>query len=40
MFGYIAPVLSVLSDEQKQRYRSFYCGYTYREGNNCSNCQL
>ena len=26
MFGYIAPVLNVLSDEQKQRYRSFYCG--------------
>ena len=26
MFGYIAPVLSVLSEEQKQRYRSFYCG--------------
>lgn len=26
MFGYIAPVLSVLSDEQKKRYRSFYCG--------------
>ena len=26
MFGYIAPVLSVLNDEQKQRYRSFYCG--------------
>ena len=26
MFGYIVPVLSVLSDEQKQRYRSFYCG--------------
>ena len=26
MFGYITPVLSVLSDEQKQRYRSFYCG--------------
>ena len=26
MFGYIAPVLSVLSDERKQRYRSFYCG--------------
>ena len=26
MFGYVAPVLSVLSDEQKQRYRSFYCG--------------
>ena len=26
MFGYIAPVLSVLSEEEKQRYRSFYCG--------------
>ena len=26
MFGYIVPVLSVLSDEQKRRYRSFYCG--------------
>ena len=26
MFGYIAPVLSVLSEEQKQRYRAFYCG--------------
>ena len=26
MFGYIAPVLSVLTDEQKQRYRAFYCG--------------
>ena len=26
MFGYIAPVLSVLSEEQKQRYRSVYCG--------------
>ena len=26
MFGYVAPVLSVLSDEQKQRYRSVYCG--------------
>ena len=26
MFGYVAPVLNVLSDEQKQRYRSFYCG--------------
>ena len=26
MFGYIAPVLSVLSEERKQRYRSFYCG--------------
>ena len=26
MFGYVFPVLSVLSDEQKQRYRAFYCG--------------
>ena len=26
MFGYIAPVLSVLNEEQKNRYRSFYCG--------------
>jgi hypothetical protein len=26
MFGYIMPVLSVLSEEQKQRYRSVYCG--------------
>ena len=26
MFGYIAPVLSVLPEERKQRYRSFYCG--------------
>ncbi len=26
MFGYIAPVLSVLTEEQKQRYRSVYCG--------------
>ena len=26
MFGYIAPVLSVLTEEQKQRYRAFYCG--------------
>lgn len=26
MFGYIAPVLNALSDGQKQRYRSFYCG--------------
>ena len=26
MFGYVTPVLSVLSEEQKQRYRSFYCG--------------
>ena len=26
MFGYIAPVLSVLNDEQRLRYRSLYCG--------------
>ena len=26
MFGYISPVLSELSDGQKKRYRSFYCG--------------
>lgn len=26
MFGYVLPDLSVLSDAQKQRYRSFYCG--------------
>lgn len=26
MFGYIAPVLSVLDDDQKKRYRSVYCG--------------
>ncbi len=26
MFGYVAPVLSALNEEQKQRYRSFYCG--------------
>ena len=26
MFGYIAPVLSVLTPEQKHRYRAFYCG--------------
>lgn len=26
MFGYIAPVLSVLSEEEKKRYRAFYCG--------------
>ena len=26
MFGYITPVLSVLAEERKQRYRSFYCG--------------
>ena len=26
MFGYITPVLSVLSEERRQRYRSFYCG--------------
>lgn len=26
MFGYIMPVMSVLSEEQKLRYRSVYCG--------------
>jgi hypothetical protein len=26
LFGYIAPVLSVLSEEEKARYRAFYCG--------------
>ena len=26
MFGYITPVLSVLTEERKQRYRAFYCG--------------
>ena len=26
MFGYVAPVLSVLNDEQRLRYRSLYCG--------------
>ena len=26
MFGYIAPVLSVLSEEQRSRYRAAYCG--------------
>lgn len=26
MFGYIMPVMSVLTDEQKLRYRSVYCG--------------
>lgn len=26
MFGYIAPVLPALSEEQKRRYRSVYCG--------------
>ena len=26
MFGYIMPVISVLSEEQKLRYRSVYCG--------------
>ena len=26
MFGYIAPVLSVLDEDQKRRYRSVYCG--------------
>ena len=26
MFGYITPVLSVLTEEEKQRYHAFYCG--------------
>jgi len=26
MFGYISPVLSVLTEEQKQRYHAVYCG--------------
>lgn len=26
MFGYIAPVLSALSEEDRKRYRAFYCG--------------
>ena len=26
MFGYIAPVFSALTEDQKLRYRSFYCG--------------
>jgi len=26
MFGYIIPSLSALTDEQKARYRAFYCG--------------
>ena len=26
MFGYVSPVLSVLNEEQRIRYRSFYCG--------------
>ena len=26
MFGYIAPVLSVLDEDQRRRYRSAYCG--------------
>ncbi len=26
MFGYVAPQLSSLTEEQKQRYRDFYCG--------------
>ena len=26
MFGYIAPVLSTLTEEQKSRYHAFYCG--------------
>ena len=26
MFGYIVPVLTALSEEQKQRYHAYYCG--------------
>ena len=26
MFGYLTPALNVLTDEQKNRYRLFYCG--------------
>ena len=26
MFGYVAPVLGMLTEEQKARYRSYYCG--------------
>ena len=26
MFGYVSPVLSVLTEEQKNRYHEFYCG--------------
>ena len=33
MFGYVLPVLSVLSEEQRQRYRSFYCGVCHALGN-------
>jgi len=40
VFGYISPVLSVLSEEQRQRYRSFYCGVCHslrrRHGQFCS----
>ena len=32
MFGYIAPVLSVLTEEQRQRYRSAYCGLCHSLG--------
>lgn len=39
MFGYISPVLSVLNDSQKHRYRSFYCGVCHslrkRYGQSC-----
>lgn len=39
MFGYVTPVLSVLSEEQKKRYRSFYCGLCHslrnRHGHVC-----
>ena len=32
MFGYIMPVMSVLSEEQKQRYRAVYCGVCHALG--------
>lgn len=32
MFGYVFPVLSALNEEQKQRYRSFYCGVCHALG--------
>ena len=39
MFGYVAPVLSALTEEQKKRYRRFYCGVCHslrnRHGNTC-----
>ena len=41
MFGYVSPVLSVLSEEQKQRYRSFYCGVCHALRNRCGQvCRL